>query len=327
MQIHNTDNTHNLKLYQINIEKRIPMEINNSLSQYKVFHTVAVLGNISKAAKTLFISQPAISKSLKQLESNLGIRLFNRNSRGVTLTEEGFLLYEHIHSAFEEIAKGEDYIRQVTSLGLGTLRISVSSTLCKYILLPYLKGFIRENPHIKINIECRSTTQSLELLESGKTDIGLVGYIPSRQNLTFHSVGSVNYVFTSTHSYLSNLHTRGIRTTEDLFVNANIMLLDRNNVSRLHVDNYLGSVNLNPQNILEVNNMDLLIDFAKIDLGIACVISDFIKDDLQKKRLIEIPLPVAIPPREIGFAYKENSISSTAVNKFLQYIQKIPDAF
>lgn len=298
------------------------MDSYNTLSQYKVFHTVAVLGNISKAAEKLFISQPAISKSLKQLEENLGVRLFNRNSRGVSLTEEGTLLYKHVHSAFEEISKGEDTIRRITSLGLGTLRISASSTLCKYILLPYLKGFIRENPHIKINIECHSTTQSLELLKAGQTDIGLVGHTPFHRKFTFRSIGYVNYVFAATDSYLCNLRTRGIQTTEEIFANASIMLLDQDNVSRLHVDNFLESAGLKPQNILEVNNMDLLIDFAKIDLGIACIISDFIREDLQKQRLIEIPLPAAIPPREIGFAYNETSISSAAVNKFIQYLKK-----
>ncbi|MCI8670010.1 MAG: LysR family transcriptional regulator [Lachnospiraceae bacterium] len=298
------------------------MESYNTLTQYKVFHTVAILGNISKAAEKLYISQPAISKSLKQLEENLGVRLFNRNSRGVSLTEEGTLLFKHIHSAFEEISKGEDTLHRMTSLGLGTLRISASSTLCKYILLPYLKGFIRENPHIKINIECHSTTQSLELLEAGQTDIGLVGHTPFHQKLTFLSIGYVNYVFTATDSYLSNLRTRGIQTIEEIFENANIMLLDQDNVSRLHVDNFLESIGLKPQNILEVNNMELLIDFAKIDLGIACIISDFIRDDLQKQRLTEIPLPAAIPPRKIGFAYNETSISSAAVNKFIQYLKK-----
>ena len=298
------------------------MESYNTLSQYKVFHTVAVLGNISKAAEKLFISQPAISKSLKQLEENLGVRLFNRNSRGVSLTEEGTLLYKHIHSAFEEISKGEDTLRRITSLGLGTLRISASSTLCKYILLPYLKGFIRENPHIKINIECHSTTRSLELLEAGQTDIGLVGHIPFHQKLTFLSIGYVNYVFTATDSYLSNLRTRGIQTIGEIFENANIMLPEQENVSRLHVDNFLESMGLKPQNIFEVNNMELLIDFARIDLGIACIISDFIRDDLQKQRLMEIPLPAVIPPREIGFAYNETSISSAAVNKFIQYLKK-----
>ena len=100
------------------------------------------------------------------------------------------------------------------------------------------------------------------------------------------------------------------------------MLPDQENISRLHVDNFLASMGLKPQNILEVNNMELLIDFARIDLGVACIISDFIREDLQKQRLMEIPLPAVIPPREIGFAYDETSISSAAVNKFIQYLKK-----
>ena len=300
------------------------MQTKNPLSQYKVFHTVATLGNISKAAEFLYISQPAISKSLKQLEDNLGVRLFIRNSRGVTLTEEGSHLYKHIHLAFEEIDKGEDYIKQVTSLGIGSLQISVSSTLCKYILLPYLKGFIKENPNIKINIECRSTTQSIDLLDPGRANVGLVGYTPALQSLTFQSIGYVNYVFTATDTYIDNLNARGIFTIEEMFANANILLLNRENISRLHVDDFLKSINLYPQNILEVDNMDLLIDFAKTDLGIACVISDFINNDIKKRRLIEIPLTASIPTRKIGFAYKENSIASTAVSKFIEYIKKYP---
>lgn len=291
-----------------------------SLSQYKIFYTVGKYLNISKAAKVLYISQPAISKSLKQLEDTLCVKLFIRNSRGVILTEEGKVLFNHISSAFEEISKGEDYLHQVNDIGLGTVRISVSSTLCKYILLPYLKDFIKKNPHIKINIECRSTTYSLDLLNSNRTDIGLIGKTDNSNNLEFLSIGNVNYIFVTTSNYISNLKARGFLTTEDIFSNANIMLLDKDNVSRHHIDKYLDSNKIYPNNILEVNNMDLLIDFAKIDLGIACVISNFIEKDLKNGTLIELKLPTPIPSREIGFAYNKNHIVSSAVQKFINFI-------
>ena len=291
-----------------------------SLSQYKVFYSVGKFQNISKAAEYLFISQPAISKSLRQLEENLHIKLFIRNSRGVTLTEEGKILYNHISSAFEEINKGEEYIRQINEIGLGTIRFSVSSTLCKYILLPYLKDFIKKNPHIKINIECRSTTYSLDLLMTGKTDIGLIGKTDKSSEFEFISLGNVNYIFVATKNYISNLNSRNIITTEEIFKNANIMLLDKDNVSRHHIDTYLSNNNFYPNNILEVSNMDLLIDFAKIDLGIACVISEFVKKDLNSGKLIELPLPVQVPPREIGFAFNKNHIVSSAVQKFIDFI-------
>ena len=80
------------------------------LSHYKIFYEVAKSGNISKAAKELYISQPAISKSISKLEDNIGVTLFSRNSRGVSLTLEGEVLFSHIKTAFEAIVMGESQL-------------------------------------------------------------------------------------------------------------------------------------------------------------------------------------------------------------------------
>ena len=77
-----------------------------NLSSYRIFYAVANTENISRAAKELYISQPAISKSIQKLEENLGVKLFERSSRGVTLTPEGELLYTHVKSAFETLSLG-----------------------------------------------------------------------------------------------------------------------------------------------------------------------------------------------------------------------------
>ena len=118
--------------------------MDQNLSSYRIFYVVANKQNISKAAKELYISQPAISKSIRKLEESLGVQLFERSSRGVTLTPEGELLYAHVKSAFETLTLGEDRLRRSVALGIGNLTIGASSTLCKYILLPYLKNFIKE---------------------------------------------------------------------------------------------------------------------------------------------------------------------------------------
>ena len=123
--------------------------MNQNLSSYKIFYTVANTGNISKAAKELYISQPAISKSIQKLEESIGARLFERSSRGVTLTDAGELLYTHVKSAFETLTLGEDKLRRSIELGVGHLTIGVSSTLCKYVLLPYLKEFIKQYKELK----------------------------------------------------------------------------------------------------------------------------------------------------------------------------------
>lgn len=108
---------------------------------YHIFLTVARSSSISGAAKSLYISQPAVSKSIKKLEESLGVSLIKRSSKGITLTNEGNILYRYLHSAFETISAGEDTLMQIHELGIGHIRIGVSSTLCKHILLPCLKDF------------------------------------------------------------------------------------------------------------------------------------------------------------------------------------------
>ena len=110
--------------------------MNQNLSSLSDFYTVANTGNISKAAKELYISQPAISKSIQKLEESVGCRLFSRSSRGVVLTDEGQLLYEHVKTAFETLTLGEEKLKRSIELGVGRLKIGVSATLCKYMLLP-----------------------------------------------------------------------------------------------------------------------------------------------------------------------------------------------
>ncbi len=113
-----------------------------NLSQYRIFYEVAKTGNISKAAKELYISQPAISKAISKLEDSLKVSLFTRSSRGVHLTPEGELLFGYVQTAFQALDLGEQELKRIQEFNIGHLKIGVSNTLCKYILLPYLKNFI-----------------------------------------------------------------------------------------------------------------------------------------------------------------------------------------
>ncbi len=291
-----------------------------NLSSYKIFYTVANTGNISKAARELYISQPAISKSIQKLEDSIGARLFERSSRGVTLTDAGELLYTHVKSAFETLALGEDRLRRSIELGVGHLTIGVSSTLCKYILLPYLKEFIKENPHINISISCQSTNQTLHLLEEGKLDVGLIGKPAQLKNIDFYALREIEDIFVATRDYLHNLSIRGVRR-DQLLQNATLMLLDKENMTRQYIDDYLQENHISLQDIIEVSNMDLVIEMSKISLGIGCVIKDFVKEELQEGSLMEIPLAIPIHKREIGFAYNRDVKISESLEKFVQFYE------
>lgn len=295
--------------------------MNQNLASYRIFYAVANTGNISRAAKELYISQPAISKSIQKLEDSIGVKLFHRSSRGVTLTSEGELLYAHVKSAFEVLTLGEDKLRRSIALGMGHLTIGVSSTLCKYILLPYLKDFIKKYPHINISIACHSTNHTLKLLEDGKLDIGLIGKPDNLKNIDFYSLREIEDIFIATRDYLQNLRIRGVNRHQ-ILQNATLMLLDKENMTRQYIDNYFQDNHILIQDIIEVSNMDLLIEMVKIGLGVGCVIRDFVKTELQSNTLVEIPLKLPIQKREIGFAYHRDVKISKSLAHFIHFYEQ-----
>ncbi len=345
-----------------------------NLNYYKIFYEVAKTGNISKAADTLYISQPAVSKSITKLEQSLNHTLFIRSKKGVKLTEEGQTLYQHLATAFESIENAEKTLKRIGQLGMGQLRIGVSTSLCKYILLPYLQDFIRENPHVKVSIECNPTFETIQLLKQGKIDIGLICETPLDKHFTFSPLRSIQDTFITTQTYLDNLILReqdsvtqkdeisdndsefsdiintttsspdsidnfsnipnmaglimfteptykpklNTLTTKEILEKSNLMLLDKGNISRNYIEQYFHTQNIQPGQILEINNMDLLIDFATIGMGVACVVKEFVTSYIEIGQIIEIPLDYEIPKRTIGFIYDESSLSNTS-QKFIGF--------
>ena len=289
-----------------------------NLSQYKIFYEVAKAGNISKAAKELYISQPAISKAISKLEDTLGLSLFTRSSRGVQLTAEGEILFQHTCEAFEALDRGEQELKRIQEFEIGHLRIGVSNTLCKYILLPYLKTFIDQYPHMRVTIESQSTAQTLSRLEQQKIDLGLVAEPSVRKDLAFIPVMDIQDIFVATPTYLENLYLREGKNA-DIFETGNIMLLDESNMTRHHVDEYMAQNNICPRQVLEVTTMDLLIEFAKIGLGVACVLKELVQKELDSKTLREIPLSSPIHRRTIGFAYHPSN-QAMALKTFLEFL-------
>ena len=283
-----------------------------TLSSYRAFYEVAAAGNISKAADSLYISQPALSKSIKKLEQNLGAALFYRTSKGVTLTSEGELLYRHVKSAFDELHQGEEQLRVYHKFGMGQLKIGVSSTLCKYILMPHLDNYLSFHPNVQVTIDCQSSNQTLEMLQQDKIDLGLIGIDRPLPYMYFHSMGQIHDIFVCKPSYLENLKEREGTSAPSFLNNATIILLDKNNLSRRYIDSHITSHNFTIPHTLEVSTMDMLIEFSKVGLGIGCVIREFVQNELKVGELMEVPMGFTIPPREIGYVISKSHNSHTA---------------
>ena len=296
-----------------------------NLSSYYVFYISAKTGNISAASKELYISQPAVSKSITKLEANLNTKLLIRSSRGVTLTREGEILYERLKEAFHSIELGEEQLRFENKMEVEHLTIGVSTTLCKYVLLPYLKEFVRRKPHVRISIACQPTYQTLQALEDGTIDIGLVGEPDASSPFIFSRIHSIEDIFVTTQSYLDNLMIRtgidyhSISDTRELFKVTTLMLMDKENLSRRYVDQYITANEIQAENLIEVSTMDLLIEFATIGIGIACVIKNFVEQELKDGTLVEIPMPFSIPKRNIGLVNPKKQYWNPALESFLEF--------
>ncbi len=296
----------------------------SSLSLYRIFDAVAQSGSISGAAKKLYISQPAVSHAVAQLEAECGCRLFHRQSRGVVLTEEGQILHRHVDEAFRILNAGEKELQAYHELGVGHLTFGASTTLCRYRLLPSLKSFVRENPHIGIDISCQPTMQTLALLESGAIDIGLIARQKHMRGINFLSLGQIEDIFVAAPEYLSHLYSR--MTPEEpkdgrALLNAGtLLLLDKGNVTRQYIDHYLEENHVHAANLIEITTMDLLIEFAKTGLGIAGLIKEFVADDLATGVLEEIPAGIVTGHREIGFAWVKKEENNQALGKFIRFV-------
>lgn len=295
-----------------------------NLNQYRIFYSVAQAGSISKASERLYISQPAVSKSISKLEESLDAVLLKRSRKGITLTEEGRTLFEQLSIAFAAIEAGEKKIKNLHDLGIGKIKIGVSACLCRYILVPFLKGFIEENPHVRITIDNQSSAKTIKLLEQGKIDAALVVKQQGEEfGEDFVPVNELEDIFVATSTYIDNLKMRiGIpdADTPTLLENANLMLLDEENVSRVFVDNYLNQNGIEVNKFLEVTNMDLLIEFAKIGMGVSCVIKEVAEKELDEGSITELPLDLPMNKRTVGFVFPKENLAVPTVSNFRKFV-------
>ena len=295
-----------------------------NLSNYRIFFEVAKQGNISKAAESLYISQPAISKTIVRLEDNLNVKLFKRNSRGVSLTEEGEVLFRHVQEAIHHIEEAENALQKMKDYHIGHLDIGASTTLCRYILLPYLKKFMEEFPNIQINLKNQDSAKNIQVLEAQDIDIALVAipkHLSPNQKVILEQ--EVEDIFVASPKYIENLKALH-GNNFSLFQNATVMLMDDKNVSRHYIDMYIRENQLDFKQVIALNTMDLLIDFAKIDMGISCVIRSFVEKDLENGSLVQIDIAPPIPRRKIGFMYHANNCSKS-LESFLSFLEKEKD--
>ena len=287
------------------------------LELYKVFKEVAEAGNITAAAQALYISQSAVSQSIKQLESDLQTRLFARNSRGVTLTTDGKLLYEYVRSAIGLLETGEAKLSQTRELQMGHLTIGASDTVTSQFLLPYLDSFHRQYPAIHIQIVSGRSHKVLGLLQSGKVDIAFAstpgeGSFETVPCFATHSIFVVSPEYPCDFSHIYTLSE---------IADFPLILLEHKASSRLYLEKYFlqNGLRLNPE--IELGARSLLVDLAAIGFGVAGVTEEFVRKDLESGRLRKLETSFEIPPRSVDMCILRGVPQTAAAQRFADYIR------
>ena len=287
------------------------------LELYRVFKEVAEAGNITAAAQTLFISQSAVSQSIKQLEAELQTRLFARNSRGVTLTADGRMLYEYVRSAMGLLETGEEKLSQSRDLQMGHLTIGASDTVTSQFLLPYLDRFHRQYPAIHIQIISGRSHKVLGLLQSGKVDIAFAS-TPNEGSFETIPCFATHSIFVASPDYPCNFeHVYSLSEIADF----PLILLERKASSRLYLERFFlqNGLKLNPE--IELGARSLLVDLAAIGFGVAGVTEEFVRKELDSGRLKKLKTSFEIPARSVDMCLLSDVPQSAAAERFTDFVK------
>ena len=288
------------------------------LELYRVFKEVAEAGNITAAAQALYISQSAVSQSIKQLEGELQTRLFARNSRGVALTPDGRMLYEYVRSAIGLLETGEEKLSQTRELQMGQLVIGASDTVTSQFLLPYLDGFHREHPAIHIQIISGRSHKVLGLLRSGKVDIAFASTPADDAGLRIYPCFDTHAIFVAGAEYPCDF--RHVYTLEEIAAFP-LILLERKASSRLYLERFFlqNGLKLNPE--IELGARSLLVDLAAIGFGVAGVTEEFVRKELDSGRLKKLKTSFEIPARSVDMCLLSDVPQSAAAERFTDFVK------
>lgn len=288
------------------------------LEHYKIFKAVADNGNISTTAKELYLSQSAISQSVKTLEDSLGVKLFSRTPRGVQLTNDGHTLYEYVSGALSLLETGEVRLNESRELVRGELTIGASNTLTECYLLKYLKQYHRIYPGVKVRILNGTSKRVMSFLNNGTVDIAFATTNERDKRFESYMCFKTHTAFVAAADYpIDFSKTYSLKEISSL----PLILLEKEAGSRRFLEDCFLKKGLRLEPEIELASYELLISLAGIGLGIAGITEEFSGDALNKGIVKRLNLSTSLPERAVSMLSPKNGEVSMAARKFMELIR------
>ena len=291
---------------------------NINLNLYKTFYDVAKYGSISKTAQQTYTSQPAISKSIKKLEEELGVQLFYRNLEGVQLTKKGEELLYFVEKSYSNLVIAERNMLETENLERGKLSIGMPSNIGSFFLFDKIIKFHNKYPKIEITIITGSTSTLITLLDSHKVDFVIDSSpinLPSKTEMKIEKLSEVKYCFVVKKN-TKKINYKKIISLKDLKTQPLILPIS-GTANRKDLDDLLQEKNIEIENVLNIHTSEMIISAIKKELGIGYVIYNLVEDDIKNNELELIPIKEELPTSEINIVLDKNFLT-TAPKKFIE---------
>ena len=294
---------------------------NINFELYKIFYYVAKYKNITKASEVLLISQPAITQTIKKLESELNYTLFYRTSRGMELTKYGEELFNKIKNSIECLNSCKESLEKMDCEEIQTLKIGGGNTLLKHNALEGFKIFKEKYPHVKIEIIKGITSELLIKLQDNIIDMVLFNMpIPTNENLEYKVIETIQDVFVANSRIYGNLKNKKMSIQE--ISSLPLVLQSDVSSSRKYLNSICKKNKINLNNGYELESYDLVLTFVSAGLGVGFVNKNHIIEELESGKLFELELDYKIPTRKIGIAFNKKNMNNKYIQEFIKAINK-----
>lgn len=280
--------------------------MNISYDWYKLFCCVAECRNITLAAEKLYISQPAVSQTIRQLEEAVGCQLFVRTPKGVKLTAEGQVLYRYASAGVTAFSEGERQLASMLRLDSGEIRIGASDMTLEFCLLPFLERFHEKYPNVKIAITNNPTPNVLEALKQDKIDFAAVSEPVCCTDFEVIPVREIRDIF------ICGSKTDFFDQVKIADLIENLILLEENTSTRTFLSEEFRKRNLVAVPKFELATSPQIVGFAARNLGVGCVVADFAERALSLGTVREIKVEDPLPPRKICLVRKDGEYARAA---------------
>lgn len=293
-----------------------------NLDLYQVFYTVAKSGSLTKAAEELYISQPAVSRSIKQLETQLGVTLFTRTHRGMVLSSQGGkVIFDEVERALALLNDAENRLQQMTKSATGNIRIGASDTIFQYFLTDKVVDFHERFPGVKIELVADLTPDTIEKLKNDKIDVAFVN-LPIQQDDALQLYGNcmrLSDIFIAGEKY-QELSDKTLSLAD--LKKYPLIMMDENTVARRSLNNFLTSLGIHLTPAVEVGSWELMKGLVQKGMGIGVIPKEYAAQMLNDGTLFKVNTDPALPVRSVGMLLKKNAPVSYSLHCFIEEFQK-----